>query len=62
MDETPRVCEVYSIPQRDRQFRWKWRQLLDDGRVIESEVAFDLYYECIADARAHGYQPEMKCA
>lgn len=55
-----KVCEIYHVPFQG-SFAWKWRHELATGRVIESKEKHPLYYECVADALRHGYQPEMKC-
>jgi hypothetical protein len=49
-------CEIYHVPYKG-SFRWKWRSVQADGRVIESENAYALYYECVCAAREQGYQP-----
>jgi hypothetical protein len=38
---------------------WRWRQVDSQGNVTqESGRSFELYLECIEDARAHGYCPQ----
>lgn len=55
-----KFCEVFHVPSQGT-FAWKWRHRLADGRVIESKEKYPLYYECVAAALRHGYQPAMKC-
>lgn len=57
---TQRVCEI--IYSKDHK-GWKWRELGDDGRPAErsSEKTFELFYDCVAAARARGYAPNVKC-
>jgi len=39
-------------------FKWFWRKTSADGAtVVESKVQFDYYYDCVTDAKAHGYEP-----
>lgn len=55
-------CEIFHVPFEE-SFRWKWRQLSEDGSVNEqSEESYELYYECVCAARQHGYKPKIKCA
>lgn len=52
-------CEIYHIPYK-ATFRWKWRQLAEDGTVkVESQESYELFYDCVCDARKHGYQPRI---
>lgn len=44
-----------AVPSRaSAGFAWRWRQEADD-RTRESERTFELYYDCLEDARANGY-------
>jgi hypothetical protein len=55
-------CEIYHVPHK-ATFRWKWRQLADDGSVKEeSKESYELFYECVVDARKHGFQPRITAA
>ena len=56
-----KACEIFHVPQK-KGFRWKWRATLDNGQHVESEESFGLYYECIAAARAAGYEPRRQPA
>jgi len=53
------VCEIYNVPHK-RSFRWKWRYLGADGCVNECVEEYAVYFECVAAARASGYEP--RCA
>jgi hypothetical protein len=55
-----KLCEIFHVPSRG-SFAWKWRHRMADGRVMESEEKYELYYECVAAALRRGYQPSMKC-
>ncbi len=50
------LCEVFAVPLRGGEFQWKWRSVSGER---ESSRAFDLYYECVEDARANGGQIEL---
>jgi hypothetical protein len=55
-------CEIFFVRERST-FRWKWRHLAWDGSVKEeSEESYELFYECVCAARAHGYQPKIACS
>ena len=53
-------CDIIHIT-RKRALRWKWRHVDAQGRVKESKEDFALYYDCVAAAREHGYQPKVRC-
>lgn len=50
------VCEIFAVPLRGGEFQWKWRAVSGER---ESTQSFDLYYECVEDARAHGARIEL---
>jgi hypothetical protein len=37
--------------------KWLWRS---EDRTTRSQRGFDLYYECVEDARAHGYEVKLR--
>ena len=40
--------------------KWHWEKISADGvTVAESKERFDYYYDCVADAKAHGYVPPL---
>lgn len=55
------TCRIYAVSNRRSGFQWKWRQELPDGKTIESKKEFQLYYECVVDARRNGFQPDVRC-
>jgi hypothetical protein len=55
-----KLCEIYPV-QSKKSFVWKWRHRPLEGRVIESEQSYQLYYECVSAALERGYQPNIKC-
>ena len=51
-----KACEIFHVPQK-KGFRWKWRHTDAEGRIVESEESYQLYYEYFAAAREAGYEP-----
>lgn len=50
-------AEIYSIPVRHEPgYAWKWRAIA--GKT-ESRKSFDFYFDCLGDARDHGYDVEL---
>ena len=48
---------VRPVPARTEQgYRWQWRSV--DGACVSAN-AFDLFYDCLDDARKHGYEVEL---
>ena len=45
------VCQIYPVAARAGVYQWKWRDA--DGKQ-ESSRAFELFYDCVEDARSHG--------
>jgi hypothetical protein len=55
-------CEIFYIAYK-QSFRWKWRQLDEDGQVKdESKESYELFYEAVCAARKNGYQPRIRCS
>lgn len=55
-----KACDIFHIPHHDKSFRWKWRHTDEDGRTVESEESYGLYYECVAAAREAGFEPRKQ--
>ena len=55
MSEAKARCEIYSV-ERKNASRWKWRHA-NAGGVIESQQEYARFSECVAAARASGYEP-----
>jgi hypothetical protein len=50
-------AEIYSIPVKHQPgYAWKWRTLT--GKT-ESRASFGFYFDCLGDARDHGYDIEL---
>jgi hypothetical protein len=54
--EGMKACEIFHVPHK-KGFRWKWRHTDADGRTVESDESYQLYYECYAAAREAGFDP-----
>ena len=57
MGKTKKVKIVDVPAATDQGYRWRWRSA--DNKVRSSR-AFDLFYECVEDARARGYEVELE--
>lgn len=49
-------CEIFNVPHKNTM-RWKWRYLAPDGAMNECAEEYPLYFDCVAAARARGYEP-----
>lgn len=45
------ICHIYPVAARAGVYHWKWRGA--DGKR-QSSRAFELFYDCVEDARSHG--------
>lgn len=48
--------QIFCARATGAAFAWKWRSA--DGKH-ESKKSFDYYFECLEDARRHGYTAEF---
>lgn len=53
-------CEIIYVKQKDGK-GWKWRAIDAGDKPEVSRETFELFYECVTDARSSGYQPNVKC-
>jgi hypothetical protein len=51
---TVRIVDVPATTQQG--YRWQWRAA---DRKVRSSRQFDLFYECVEDARARGYEVDL---
>jgi hypothetical protein len=53
-------CEIIYVKEAKG---WKWRRLTERGtaKAPASDETFQLFYDCVSAARAHGYHPPVKC-
>jgi hypothetical protein len=53
------LWKFIAVPSPSRAgFGWRWREERNGAVTRESRDIFDLYYDCVEDARAHGYSGE----
>jgi hypothetical protein len=52
------ICHVYPVPAGGT-YQWKWRS--EDGKRRSSR-AFELFYDCVEDARSHGNDVDVERA
>ena len=45
------ICHIYPVAASGGAFHWRWR--CDDGKRKSSRT-FELFYDCVEDARSHG--------
>ena len=59
--DAPMKCAVlFSVPTKaDVGYWWRWRSV--DGEAC-SQKSFVYYYDCLADARAQGYEAQIEMA
>jgi hypothetical protein len=53
---TTMICQIYPVSYDESRYQWKWR--CKDGKQ-KSSRSFDLFYECVEDARKHGGEVDL---
>lgn len=48
-----KTCHIYPVAAGPGAYHWKWR-CVDGKRKTASKRAFELFYDCVEDARSHG--------
>ena len=51
-----KACEIYGVMHRS-SLLWKWRYTSADGSITDCAEGFRLFLQCVAAARASGYEP-----
>lgn len=51
-----KACEIYGVVHRN-SLLWKWRHTSADGSITDCAEEFRLFLQCVAAARACGYEP-----
>jgi hypothetical protein len=52
-----RPCEIYPVRTAcGNGYVWEWSAL---ERATKSRHTFDLFFDCLDDARTHGYEPHF---
>ena len=54
-------CQIYPVPAGEGVYHWKWR-CVDGKRKSTSSRAFELFYDCVEDARNHGVDIDLEHA
>ena len=53
-----KTCHIYPVSAGAGVYHWKWR-CVEGKRKSTSSRSFELFYDCVCDARKHGYQPRI---
>lgn len=48
-----KTCHIYPVAAGAGAYQWRWR-CVDGKRKSSSSRAFELFYDCVEDARKHG--------
>jgi len=51
-----RPAEIYPLSTAPGEYMWQWQP---EGACPVSG-AFERFFDCLQDARAHGYEPELR--
>jgi hypothetical protein len=52
-----RPCEIYPVPSGSGNgFVWEWSAVGEPGK---SRRCFEMFFDCLDDARRHGYEPHF---
>jgi hypothetical protein len=49
-------CRIYPVASGGGAFQWRWR--CKNGKR-KSQRAFELFYDCVEDARSHGVDVDL---
>ena len=56
-----KTCHIYPVSAGAGVYQWKWK-CVDGKRKSASTRAFDLFYDCVEDARNHGADIDLERA
>ena len=52
-----KTVQTYPVPSGSRQgFVWQWSSVSEPAT---SKRCFDMFFDCLEDARRHGYEPHF---
>ena len=51
-------CHIYPVAAGPGIYHWKWR-CVDGKRKSASSKSFELFYDCVEDARGHGGEVDL---
>jgi hypothetical protein len=54
-----KTCQLYPVSSGGGVYQWKWK-CVEGKRKSGSTRAFDLFYDCIEDARNHGADIDLE--
>lgn len=53
-----KTCHIYPVAAGAGAYQWKWR-CVNGKRKSASSRAFELFYDCVEDARSHGAEVDL---
>ena len=57
MEALLQPCEIYPIATSvGHGYMWEWSSVADEAK---SRQSFDMFFDCLEDARQHGYEPHF---
>jgi hypothetical protein len=54
-----KTCHIYPITTGTGAYQWKWK-CVEGKSKTGSTRAFELFYECVEDARRHGAEIDLE--
>jgi len=54
-----KTCHIYPVSSGAGVYQWKWK-CVEGKRKSGSTRAFDMYYDCVEDARKHGADIDLE--
>jgi len=52
-----RPCEIFPVrTQFGHGYVWEWAAMTEESK---SEQSFDMFFDCLEDARHHGFEPHF---
>ena len=54
-----KTCHIYPVSTGAGMYQWKWKAV-EGKRKSASTRAFDLFYDCVEDARQHGADIDLE--
>ena len=56
-----KTCHIYPVSSGTGGYQWRWL-CIDGKRKSSSSRAFELFYDCVEDARNHGGDIDLERA
>ena len=54
-----KTCHIYPVSSGAGIYQWKWK-CVDGKKKSASSRAFELFYDCVEDARNHGADIDLE--